>query len=46
MVFNCNFDNFFVEIEQVVFYVGYVVFGIDFINDLLLQGWLFFYIDI
>lgn len=46
MMLNCNQDNVFVEIEQVVFYLGNVVLGIDFINDLFLQGWFFFYIDI
>lgn len=46
MVLDCWFDNFFVEIEQVVFCLVNVLLGIDFSNDLLLQGCLFFYLDI
>lgn len=45
MVLDCWLDNFFVEIEQVVYCLVNVLLGIDFSNDLLLQGCLFFYLD-
>ena len=41
MTLNRNPDNFFAETEQVAFHVGHIVSGIDFTNDLLLQGRLF-----
>lgn len=45
MTLNRNVDNFFAETEQVAFHPGHVVPGIDFTNDLLLQGRLFSYTD-
>ncbi len=42
MVLNRNPDNFFAETEQVAFHPGHLVPGIDFTNDPLLQGRLFF----
>jgi len=45
LVLDRNRDNFFAETERVVFCVGNVVPGIDFTNDPLLQGRLFFYLD-
>jgi len=42
MVLNRNPDNFFAETEQVAFHPGHLVPGIDFSNDPLLQGRLFF----
>lgn len=31
--FNCNLDEFFLQIEQVVFCISYIVFGIGFFDD-------------
>lgn len=45
MTLNRNPDNFFAETEQVAFHPGHIVSGIDFSNDPLLQGRLFFYTD-
>ncbi|XP_055336647.1 catalase HPII-like [Paramacrobiotus metropolitanus] len=45
MVLNRNPDNFFCETEQVAFCVSHIVPGIDFTNDLLMQGRLFSYLD-
>ena len=45
MMLNRNPDNYFAETEQVAFYLGHIVPGIDFTNDPLLQGRLFSYID-
>lgn len=46
MVLNCNVDNFFQEIEQVVMVLLNLVLGIEFFEDCLFQGWLFVYVDI
>lgn len=43
---NCNLDNYFVEVEQVVFMLVNVVFGIGFLLDKMFQGCLFFYGDV
>ncbi len=45
MTLNRNVDNFFAEVEQVMFNPGHLVPGIDFTNDPLLQGRLFSYTD-
>ncbi len=45
MVLDRNPDSFFAETEQVAFHPGHVVPGIDFTNDPLLQGRLFWYTD-
>ena len=45
MVLNRNPDNYFAETEQVAFCVSNIVPGIDFTNDLLMQGRLFSYLD-
>ena len=45
MVLDRNAENFFAETEQVAFHPGHVVPGIDFTNDPLLQGRLFWYTD-
>ena len=45
MTLNRNPDNFFAETEQIAFCPANVVPGIDFSNDLLLQGRLFSYLD-
>ena len=45
MVLDRNPDNFFAETEQIAFCPANVVPGIDFSNDPLLQGRLFFYLD-
>src|SRR3546814_6002477 len=45
MVLNRNPANFFAEVEQVAFCPGHIVPGIDFTNDPLLLGRLFFYTD-
>ncbi|GAB3792599.1 hypothetical protein GCM10028868_08060 [Virgibacillus kimchii] len=42
MTLNRNVDNVFAETEQAAFHPGHVVPGIDFSNDPLLQGRLFF----
>ena len=45
LVLDRNVDNFFAETEQAAFCVRNVVPGIDFSNDLLLQGRIFSYLD-
>lgn len=45
MTLNRNVDNVFAETEQAAFHPGFVVPGIDFTNDPLLQGRLFSYTD-
>lgn len=45
MQLNRNPDNFFTETEQIAFHPGYIIPGIDFTNDPLLQTRLFSYID-
>lgn len=45
LTLNGNPTNFFAETEQVAFHPGHLVPGIDVVNDPLLQGRLFSYLD-
>ncbi|KAK1223942.1 hypothetical protein PQX77_013181 [Marasmius sp. AFHP31] len=45
MVLNRNSRNYFAETEQVMYWIGHVVRGIDLTDDPLLQGCLFSYVD-